>query len=141
MVGVSLVPFPNTGGLHHTSGNAPLKTPTLEHPAFLPTRAIPKGSVVEAAIDPTSWGKSKDAPLETPTLLNLAEYQAPAWCHVHKSTSSSSRKNQVAAVAYRYKQYELLRHSTIHRRCLNADRKRHKHYQSQRCHGWQSTIK
>jgi hypothetical protein len=101
--------FPNTGGLHRTSGNAPLETATLEHPALLPTRGIPKGSVVEAAIDPTSWGKSKDAPLETPTLLNLASYQAPAWCHVHKSTSSSSRRTQVAAVAYRYKQYELLR--------------------------------
>jgi hypothetical protein len=96
---------------------------TLEHPAFLPTHAIPKGSVVEAATDRTSWGKPKDAPLETPTLLNLAEYQAPAWCHVNKSTSSSSRRTQVAAVAYRYKQYDLLRHSTIHRQCLNADRK------------------
>ena len=52
--------FPNTGGLHLTSGNAPLETPTLEHPAFLPTRAIPEGSVVEAATDCTSWGKSKD---------------------------------------------------------------------------------
>ena len=118
--------FPNTGGLHLTSGNAPLETPTLEHPAFLPTRAIPEGSVVEAATDRTSWGKSKDAPLETPTLLNLAEYQAPAWCHVNRSTSSSSKRTQVAAVAYRYKQYDLSRHSTIHRRCLNADRKRHK---------------
>ncbi len=93
---------------------------------FLPTSAIPEGSVVEATIDRTSWGKSKDAPLETHTLLNLAEYQAPTWCHVHKSTSSSSRRTQVAAVAYRYKQYELLRHSTIHRQCLNKDKKRHK---------------
>jgi hypothetical protein len=92
----------------------------------LPTHGIPEGSVVEAVIDRTSWEKSKYASLETPILLNLAEYQAPAWCHVHKSTSSSSRRTQAAAVAYRYKQYELLRHSTIHRQCLNKDRKRHK---------------
>ncbi len=92
----------------------------------MPTHGIPEGNVVEAAIDRTSWGKSKDAPLETPTLLNPASYQAPAWCHVHKSTSSSSRRTQVAAVAYRYKQYELLRHSTKHRQCLDTDRKRHK---------------
>ncbi len=25
--------FPNTGGLHHTSGDAPLETPTLQNPA------------------------------------------------------------------------------------------------------------
>jgi hypothetical protein len=118
--------FSNTGGLHHTSGNAPFETPILEHPESSPTRGIPKGSVVEADIDRTSWGKSKDAPLETPTLLNPASYQTPAWCHVHKSTSPSSRRTQVAAVAYRYKQYELLRHPTKHRQCLNANRKQHK---------------
>jgi hypothetical protein len=92
----------------------------------LPTRGIPTGSVVKDAIDCTSWGKFKDAPLKTPTLLNPASYQTPTWCHVHKSTSSSSRRTQVAAVAYRYKQYELLRHSTKHRRCLNANRKQYK---------------
>ena len=53
--------FSNTGGLRHTSGNAPFETPILEHPELLPTRGIPKGSVVEAATDRTSWGKSKDA--------------------------------------------------------------------------------
>jgi hypothetical protein len=118
--------FPNTGGLHRTSGNAPLETPTFEHPALLPTPGIHEGSVVEAAIERTSWGKSIDAPLETPTLLNPALYQTLAWYHVHKSKSSSSRRTQVAAVAYRYKQYELLRHPTKHRRCLNVDKKWHK---------------
>jgi hypothetical protein len=96
--------FPNTGGLYRTFGNAPLETPTLEHPALLPTRGIYKRSVVEVAIERTSWGKSKYAPLETPTLLNPESYQTPAWCHVHKSKSSSSRRTQVAAVACRYKQ-------------------------------------
>jgi hypothetical protein len=118
--------FPNTRGLHRTSGDAPLETPTLDHPALLPRCGIHKQSVVEDDVERTSWGKSKDAPLETPTLLNPASYQTPARCHVHKSKSSSSRRTQVAAVACRYKQHESVRHSTKHRRGLNTDRKRHK---------------
>ncbi len=46
-------------GLHHTSGDAPLETPTLEHLALLPRRGIHKGSVVEGAVERTSWGKSR----------------------------------------------------------------------------------
>jgi hypothetical protein len=104
--------FPNTGGLHRPSGDAPLETPPLEHPALLPRCGIHKQSVVEDSVEHTSWGKSKDAPLEIPTLLNPASYQTPVWYHVHKSKSSSSRRTQVAAVVYRYKQHESMRHST-----------------------------
>jgi len=50
--------FPNTGGLHRTSGDAPLETPTLQIPL-------------------------------------------PVWCGVHKSNSSSSKRTQVGAVAYK----------------------------------------
>jgi hypothetical protein len=103
-----------------------------------------EGSVVEDAVERNSWGKSRcdrmcrfsntgglhrtsgDAPLETPTLQNLAFGQPQAWCHVHKSKSSSSRRTQAAGVAYKYKPHESVRHSTKHRRVLNADRKRHK---------------
>ncbi len=97
--------FPNTGGLHRTSGDAPLETPTLRDPLSwqldLITCGMREGSVVEDAIEHNSWGKSRckqmcrfphtgglhrtsgDAPLETPTLQN----PVPVWCHVHISNS------------------------------------------------------
>ena len=74
-----------------------------------------EGSVVEVAIARNSWGKSRceqmcrfpntgglhrtsgDAPLETPTL----QIPVPVWCGVHKSNSSSSKRTQDAAVAYK----------------------------------------
>ncbi len=130
--------FPNTRGLHCTSGDAPLETPTLRDPAVLIMRGR---SVAEDAVERNSWGKSRceqmchfpntgglhctsgDAPLETPTLQNPA---VPVWCHVHKSNSSSSKRTKVAAVAYKHNLHESLRHSTKHKRTLNANRKCHK---------------
>ncbi len=64
---------------------------------------------------------SGDAPLETPTLQNPVS----VWCHVHKSNSSSSKQTQVAAVAYKHTLHESVRHSTKHKRSLNANRKCH----------------
>jgi hypothetical protein len=136
--------FPNTRGLHRTSGDAPLETPTLRDPAVLimcGRSGMRGGSVAEDAVERNSWGKSRceqmcrfpntgglhrtsgDAPLETPTLQNPA---VPVWCHVHKSNSSPSKRTQVAAVAYKHKLHESLRHSTKHKRTLNANRKCHK---------------
>ncbi len=82
--------FPNTKGLHRTSGDAPLETPTLRDPSSwqpeLITCGMSKGSVVEDDVERSSRGKSRyeqtccfpntgglhrtpgDAPLETPTL-------------------------------------------------------------------------
>jgi hypothetical protein len=72
--------FPNTGGLHHTPGDAPLETHSCTRPAFF---------------------------------------------HVSKSCSPSLRRIQVAVIAYRDKTHFLvIRHSTIHRRGLNKDRKK-----------------
>jgi hypothetical protein len=98
--------FPNTGGLHRTSGDAPLETPTLRDPELITRgRMVCGGSVVEDAVEHNSWGKSRceqmccfpntgglhrtsgDAPLESPTLRD----PVPVWCHVHKSNSSSSQ--------------------------------------------------
>ena len=96
---------PNTGGLHRTSGGAPLETPTLRDPELITRGGMREGSVVEDAVERNSWGKSRceqmcrfpntgglhhtsgDAPLETPTL----QHPVPVWCHVHKSNSSSSK--------------------------------------------------
>jgi len=78
--------FPNTGGLHRTSGGAPLETPTLRDPELITRGVMCEGSVVEDAVERNSWGKSRceqmchfpitgglhrtsgDALLETPTL-------------------------------------------------------------------------
>jgi hypothetical protein len=78
--------FPTTGGLHRTSGGAPLETPTLRDPELRTRGGMREGSVVEDAVERNSWGKSRceqmcrfpitgglhrtsgDAPLETPTL-------------------------------------------------------------------------
>jgi hypothetical protein len=72
--------FPNTGGLHRTSGDALLET----HPSF---------------------------------------------CYVHKRNSSSSKRTQAASRAFVVNRNESARHSTKHRRILNANRKKDKqHY-------------
>jgi len=100
-----------------------------------------EGSVVEDAVERNSWGKSRreqmcrfpitgglhrtsgDAPLETPTLQN----PVPVWCHIHKSNSSSSKRTQVAAVAYKQSLLdESVRRSTKHKRTLNKGNKKHK---------------
>jgi hypothetical protein len=47
----------------------------------------------------------------------------PPWCHVHKSNSPSSRRTQVAAVAYIHKRHESTKNSIIHRRKVNANNK------------------
>ena len=131
---------PNTGGLHRTSGGAPLETPTLRDPELITRGGMREGSVVEDAVERNSWGKSRceqmcrfpntgglhhtsgDAPLETPTLQD----PVPVWCHVHKSNSSSSKRTQVAAVAYKNINHEMVRRSTRHKRSLNENKKCHK---------------
>jgi hypothetical protein len=50
----------------------------------------------------------------------------PRWCHVSKSISSLSRRTQVAANAYKDKSHKSARHTTKHKRGVNADRKRYK---------------
>jgi len=131
---------PNMGGLHRTSGDAPLETPTLRDPELITRGGMREGSVVEDAVERNSWGKSRceqmcrfpntgglhrtsgDAPLETPTLQD----PVPVWCHVHKSNSSSSKRTQVAAVAYKNINHEMVRRSTRHKRSLNENKKCHK---------------
>ena len=72
--------FPNTGGLHRTSGAAPLETHYSPH---------------------------------------------PPWCHVQESNSPSSKRTQVAAVAYIHKRHQSTNHSIIHRKKVNANNKSH----------------
>ena len=116
-----------------------IETPNKRCQMELLTRGTREGSVVEDAIERNSWGKSRreqmcrfpitgglhrtsgDAPFETPTLQN----PVPVWCHIHKSNSSSSKRTQVAAVAYKQSLLdELVRRSTKHKRTLNASNKK-----------------
>jgi hypothetical protein len=139
--------FPNNGGLHRTSGNAPLETRTLRDPELITRGGMREGSVAEDAVERNSAedavernsrGKSRceqmcrfpntgglhrtsgNAPLETHTLQD----PVPPWCHVHNSNSSSSKRTQVAAVAF--KQHtgdEMVRRSTRRKRKLNENKK------------------
>jgi hypothetical protein len=89
--------LPNTGGLHRTSGNAPLETHNLtHHNPWQPRtncRTCAERSVIEDTIECNSWGKSKcewmccipnteglyrtsvDAPLETHNLTHNTTWQ------------------------------------------------------------------
>jgi hypothetical protein len=129
--------MPDTKDDNNSSRTVDLTSPTRVHNSDVHKRCkMSAGSVVESAIERTLRGKSGceglcrfpntgglhrtpgDAPLETHSCTR------PAFCHVSKSCSLSSRRIQVAAVAYRDKTHFLvIRHSTIHRRGLNKDKR------------------
>ncbi len=89
--------FPNTGGLHCTSGDAPLETHNLTHhnpwQPITNCRMCAERSVIEDAIEGNSWRKSEcewicriphtkklyrtsiDAPLETHNLTHNTTWQ------------------------------------------------------------------
>jgi len=131
--------FPNTGGLHCTSGDAPLETHlemAHEHEnSVVCGNAVERnqGNAVERAMRGKSRCESKcrfpntgglhrtsgDAPLET----------HPSFSYVHKRNSPSSKRTQAASSAFHINRNESARHSTKHRRMLNANRKKYKqHY-------------
>ena len=166
--------FPNTGGLHRTSGDAPLDTHCSSHPPWghvhesnSPSLRRTKFAAVASrhgkreftshstddkkdetacrmcvdnvvcghAVERASWGKSEcECKCHFPntgglhrtsrdTLLETHHSPHPPWCHVHKSNSPSSRRTQVAAVAFIHKKEESTKHSIIHRRLVNANNK------------------
>jgi hypothetical protein len=128
--------FPNTGGLHRTSGDAPLETDpqrAVEHENF-----VVCGDAVERnygnAVEQATRGKfgceskcrfpitgglhctSGDAPLET----------HPPWSHMHNSNYPSYKRTQVGSIAFWVNQNESTRQSAKHRRELNANKKKYK---------------
>jgi hypothetical protein len=162
--------FPITGGLHCTSGDAPLETHNLiHHNPWQPItncKMCAERSVIEDAVEGNSWGKSEcewmccipnterlyctsvDALLETHNLTHNTTWQPrsnlgifagrsivedavghnthPPWCQVSKSNSLSSRRTQVVANAYKDKPHKSARHTTEHKRGVNANRKWYK---------------
>ncbi len=128
--------FPNTGGLHHTSGDAPLETDlqrAIEHEnSVVCSDAVEwnRGNAIKQAMRGKSGCESKccfpntwelhrisgDVPLET---------HLP-WSHVHNSNSPSSKRTQVASIAFWVNWNESTRRSAKHRRELNANREKYK---------------
>jgi hypothetical protein len=117
--------FPITGGLHHTSGDAPLETPTLRDPELITGgmgggSGMRGGSVVEDAFEHHSWGKfrceqmcrfpntgglhrtSGGAPLETPTLQFQFQcgimYISQILCHPNKPRLQQSPTNRYVII-------------------------------------------
>ena len=54
--------------------------------------------------------------------------EIPSWCHVYKSQSVSSKRTRVAAMQYKIMSQVCQKHSTKHRQCVHANRKKFKHH-------------
>ena len=131
--------FPNTGGLHRTSGDAPLET-HLEM-AHENENSVVCGNAVEQnqgnAVERATRSKSRcESKCRFPNTGGLHRTSGdallethPSFCYVHKRNSSSSKRTQAASRAFLVNRNESARHSTKHRRILNANRKKDKqHY-------------
>ena len=55
-------------------------------------------------------------------IVSISREEPPPWCHVNVSKSPSSRRTQVAAVAYRMD--HCVKHTTLHKRNINSKRKK-----------------
>jgi hypothetical protein len=101
--------IPNTQRLYHSSIDAPLETHSNTHN----TTWQPKskwGVIAGRSIEDDALGRNTHLP----------------WCHVSKSKSLLSRRTQVAANVYKDKLHKSARHTTKHKRGVNANRKRYK---------------
>ncbi len=131
--------FPNTGGLHRTSGDAPLET-HLEM-AHENENSVVCGNAVERnqgnAVERATRSKSEcESKCRFPNTGGLHRTSGdallethPSFYYMHKRNSSSSKRTQAASRAFLVNRNESARHSTKHRRILNANRKKEKqHY-------------
>ena len=86
--------FPNTGGLHHTSGNAPLDTRIMSHNENrLGTQT---GTKLTSASSMIALGTTV-----APSIHDLDLTTHSPWCHVNKSQTPSSKRTRVAASAFK----------------------------------------
>jgi hypothetical protein len=111
--------FPNTGGLHHTSRNAPLDTRIMSHN---------KDRLGTHTGTKLTYAKSMIAPGTTvaPIIHDFELTTHSPWCHVNKSQTPSSKRTRVAASAFKDQSHKLASRTIKHTRCTNADRKRYK---------------
>ncbi len=107
--------FPNTGGLHHTSGDAPFKTQNFTH----------DNDTESSHIATTAFYANSNINWQTGAISEvmggMGQSLHPSWCHVNKSYTPSSRRTQVAACAYKDKSHKSASQMTKHKRCTNAD--------------------
>ncbi len=112
--------FPNTGGLHHTSGNAPFDTQNISYDNGTfgshtkgPTKTHTcKINDHGRTINPIVWGT-------TPT-------SNPSWCHINKSNTPLSKRTQVAACAFKGKLHKSASRMKKHKRDTNTNQKHYK---------------
>jgi hypothetical protein len=110
--------FPNTGGLHRISGDAPFETQNFTH----------DNNTDSSHIATTAFYANSDINWQTGAISEvmgrMGQSSHPSWCLANKSYTPSSRRTQVAACAYKDKSHKSASWMTKHKRCTNADQKR-----------------
>ena len=106
--------FPNTGGLHHTSGNAPFDTQNISHDN------ISRGSYTGPTKTYTC-SNNKIGRTITPIIGGATQTLHPSWCHVNKSNTPSLKWTQVAACAFRGKSHGPASRMIKHKRDTNTN--------------------
>jgi hypothetical protein len=111
--------FPNTGGLHCTSGDAPLDTQNI---------SLDNGTIgAQNGQTKTQTCKIYDEHRTiNPIIGGTTPTSNPSWCHVNKSNTPSSKRTQVAARAFKEKSHDSASQMTKHKRHNNSDQKRFK---------------
>ncbi len=109
--------YPNTGGLHRTSGDAPFKTQNFTHDKDTESSHIAT-TAFYANID-LNWQTGAISEV----MGGMGQSLHPSWCHVNSSYTPSSRRTQVPACAYKDKSHKSASRMTKHKRCTNTNRK------------------
>jgi hypothetical protein len=106
--------FPNTGGLHRTSGDAPFKTQNFTH----------DNNAESSHIATTAFYANSDINWQmgaiSEVMGQMGQSLHPSWCHVNKSYTPLSRRTQVSACAYIDISHKSASWMTKHTRCTNA---------------------
>ena len=105
--------FPNTGGLHLTSGDAPLDTQNISD----------NNGTNVAKYDNYDSNTFTHISGET-TLTSI-----PSWCHVHSSNTPSSKTTRLAARSFKELKLKSAFRTTKHKRDVNTNTKRFKQVQ------------
>ena len=101
--------FPNTVGLHLTSGDAPLDT---------------QNSSLNNGTNGlhNSWMNNDKSRAITPICGGTRLALIPSWCHVNKSNTPSSKRTRVAACSFKERQLKSVLRMTKHKRDTNTNK-------------------
>ncbi len=116
---IGCVASQNTGGLHRTSGDAPLDTQNI---------SLDNGTIgAQNGQTKTHTRKIYDhSRTITPIVGGTTPTSNPSWCHVNKSNTPSSKRTQVAACAFKGKSHKSASRMTKHKKHNNSNKKRFK---------------